>query len=101
MALLAVERFLVEFLRAKDDRFFGAFTLAQLISVGLLLDPLSMAFVLLIIREQTFAVIALATLDGTITPLPVAKTGGHRMSRKHLKAAYDLPDEDFAAVTNY
>lgn len=30
--LLAVERFGVEFLRAKDDRFFGQFTLAQLIS---------------------------------------------------------------------
>ncbi|MFQ5525367.1 MAG: prolipoprotein diacylglyceryl transferase [Thermoanaerobaculia bacterium] len=30
--LLALERFGVEFLRAKDDRFFGQFTLAQLIS---------------------------------------------------------------------
>lgn len=29
------ERFLVEFLRAKDDRFFGTFTLAQLVSVTL------------------------------------------------------------------
>ncbi len=36
LALLAMERFLVEFLRAKDDRFFGAFTLAQLISVAVL-----------------------------------------------------------------
>jgi phosphatidylglycerol:prolipoprotein diacylglycerol transferase len=35
-ALLAVERFLVEILRAKDDRFFGGFTLAQMISVGVL-----------------------------------------------------------------
>jgi phosphatidylglycerol---prolipoprotein diacylglyceryl transferase len=33
IALMAVERFLVEILRAKDDRFFGPFTLAQLISV--------------------------------------------------------------------
>jgi phosphatidylglycerol---prolipoprotein diacylglyceryl transferase len=33
LALLAVERFLIEFLRAKDDRFFGGFTLAQGISV--------------------------------------------------------------------
>jgi phosphatidylglycerol:prolipoprotein diacylglycerol transferase len=32
-ALLAVERFAVEFLRAKDDRFLGPFTLAQAISV--------------------------------------------------------------------
>ncbi|MFP5248041.1 MAG: prolipoprotein diacylglyceryl transferase [Thermoanaerobaculia bacterium] len=31
--MLGVERFLVEFVRAKDDRFFGAFTVAQVISV--------------------------------------------------------------------
>ncbi|HVR96562.1 MAG TPA: prolipoprotein diacylglyceryl transferase [Thermoanaerobaculia bacterium] len=37
LGLLAVERFLVEFLRAKDDRFFGGFTLAQMISLGVLL----------------------------------------------------------------
>jgi phosphatidylglycerol:prolipoprotein diacylglycerol transferase len=33
-ALLAIERFGVEFLRAKDDRFFGQLTLAQLLSLG-------------------------------------------------------------------
>jgi phosphatidylglycerol:prolipoprotein diacylglycerol transferase len=32
-ALLACERFAVEFFRAKDDRFFGEFTVAQIISV--------------------------------------------------------------------
>lgn len=37
LALLAVERFAVEILRAKDDRFLGGFTLAQLISVALVL----------------------------------------------------------------
>ncbi|MEE8139116.1 MAG: prolipoprotein diacylglyceryl transferase family protein [Thermoanaerobaculia bacterium] len=37
LALLAVERFGVEFLRAKDDRFFGPFTLAQAISVAVVL----------------------------------------------------------------
>jgi phosphatidylglycerol:prolipoprotein diacylglycerol transferase len=36
MALLSVERLLVEMVRAKDDRFFGQFTLAQLISVAIL-----------------------------------------------------------------
>jgi phosphatidylglycerol:prolipoprotein diacylglycerol transferase len=36
LALLAVERFGVEFLRAKDDRFFGPLTLAQMISLSLL-----------------------------------------------------------------
>ena len=32
-----VERFVIEFLRAKDDRIFGAFTLAQVTSVALVL----------------------------------------------------------------
>jgi phosphatidylglycerol---prolipoprotein diacylglyceryl transferase len=40
LALLAVERFAVEFLRAKDDRFFHGLTLAQLISVTVLLGLL-------------------------------------------------------------
>lgn len=34
--MLATERFFVEFLRAKDDAFFGDVTLAQMISLGLL-----------------------------------------------------------------
>ncbi|MEE8522783.1 MAG: prolipoprotein diacylglyceryl transferase [Thermoanaerobaculia bacterium] len=38
LALLAVERFLVELVRVKDDRFFGDFTLAQVISVTLLVS---------------------------------------------------------------
>jgi phosphatidylglycerol:prolipoprotein diacylglycerol transferase len=37
VALLALERFGVEFLRAKDDRFVGDFTLAQAISLAVLL----------------------------------------------------------------
>ncbi|MCL7927722.1 MAG: prolipoprotein diacylglyceryl transferase [marine benthic group bacterium] len=37
LALAGVERLVVEFFRAKDDRFFGFLTLAQLISVGLIL----------------------------------------------------------------
>ncbi|HXG45800.1 MAG TPA: prolipoprotein diacylglyceryl transferase [Gemmatimonadales bacterium] len=35
LVIAGVERFLIEFLRAKDDRFFGPFTLAQMVSVGL------------------------------------------------------------------
>jgi len=35
LALAGMERFLVEFLRAKDDRFFGVLTLAQIISLGI------------------------------------------------------------------
>jgi phosphatidylglycerol:prolipoprotein diacylglycerol transferase len=34
LALASIERFLVEFLRAKDDRFFGLLTLAQVISLA-------------------------------------------------------------------
>jgi phosphatidylglycerol:prolipoprotein diacylglycerol transferase len=44
LCLLALERFLVEFLRAKDDRFFGDFTLAQAISVLVLLIAGAMAW---------------------------------------------------------
>ena len=36
LALAGVERLIVEIFRAKDDRFFAGFTLAQLISVGLI-----------------------------------------------------------------
>lgn len=35
LALAGLERFVVEFFRAKDDRFFGMFTLAQMISLGI------------------------------------------------------------------
>ncbi len=35
LAMAGAERFLVEFFRAKDDRFFGVLTLAQMISLGL------------------------------------------------------------------
>ncbi len=37
LVFAGAERFLVEFVRAKDDRFLGPFTLAQLTSVGLVL----------------------------------------------------------------
>lgn len=36
LVLAGAERFLIEFFRAKDDRFFGAFTLAQLTSLALI-----------------------------------------------------------------
>ncbi len=35
LVLAGIERFLVEFLRAKDDRFFGVLTLAQVISLAI------------------------------------------------------------------
>ncbi len=42
LGLLSIERFCVEFFRAKDDRFFGHFTLAQVISVVILLLMLTL-----------------------------------------------------------
>lgn len=42
LALLGVERFLVEILRAKDDRFFGGLTMAQMISVGVVVVAVSL-----------------------------------------------------------
>lgn len=35
LSLAGLERFAVEFLRAKDDRFFGVLTVAQIISLGI------------------------------------------------------------------
>jgi phosphatidylglycerol:prolipoprotein diacylglycerol transferase len=37
MVLAGIERFLIEFLRAKDDRFFGGLTMAQLIALAVIL----------------------------------------------------------------
>ena|SRR5690242_4143586 len=36
LVLAGIERFLVEFFRAKDDRFFGGLTLAQRIALGVM-----------------------------------------------------------------
>jgi len=49
VALFAIERFIVEFFRAKDDRFFGAFTLAQGLSVAIF------AFVLILLLTRRSA----------------------------------------------
>jgi phosphatidylglycerol:prolipoprotein diacylglycerol transferase len=35
MVLAGAERFIVEFFRAKDDRFFGGLTMAQAIAMGI------------------------------------------------------------------
>ncbi|HEX6177385.1 MAG TPA: prolipoprotein diacylglyceryl transferase [Thermoanaerobaculia bacterium] len=43
LVLLGIERFLVEIVRAKDDRFLGPFTVAQLISVILVLIGITLA----------------------------------------------------------
>ena len=56
LILLGIERFLVEIVRAKDDRFFGSFTVAQVISVLLVLVGLG----LILSRAKT--------RDLTVTP---------------------------------
>lgn len=61
LALLAVERFLVEFVRAKDDRLLGSFTLAQMWSV--------VAFVLL-------AVLWLRRRSAALPPSAERRAGG-------------------------
>jgi phosphatidylglycerol:prolipoprotein diacylglycerol transferase len=43
LLMMGVERFLVEFVRAKDDRFLGPFTIAQLISVLLVIIGIVLA----------------------------------------------------------
>ncbi len=45
-SLMAVERFLVEFVRAKDDRLLGSFTVAQLLSVAVVLVLLAIWWLL-------------------------------------------------------
>jgi phosphatidylglycerol---prolipoprotein diacylglyceryl transferase len=44
LIMLGIERFLVEIVRAKDDRFLGPFTVAQLISVILIVVGLGFSF---------------------------------------------------------
>ncbi len=43
LVLMGIERFLVEIVRAKDDRFLGPFTIAQLISVILVIVGIALA----------------------------------------------------------
>jgi phosphatidylglycerol---prolipoprotein diacylglyceryl transferase len=43
LIMLGIERFLVEIVRAKDDRFFGALTVAQIISLLLIVAGLAVA----------------------------------------------------------
>jgi len=52
LILLGVERFLVEIVRAKDDRFFGSFTVAQMISILLVVAG---AAVLAFVRKKRAA----------------------------------------------
>ncbi|HEY7769372.1 prolipoprotein diacylglyceryl transferase [Longimicrobium sp.] len=46
LAMAGVERFIVEIFRAKDDRFFGAISVAQLISLGLVATGLGVLYAL-------------------------------------------------------
>lgn len=42
--LAGIERFMIEFLRAKDDRFFGGLTLAQVISLGIIVVGIAVLY---------------------------------------------------------
>jgi len=53
MILLGIERFLVEIVRAKDDRFFGSFTVAQVISVLLVVGGISLATFTILRRSKS------------------------------------------------
>ena len=67
LALLGVERFVVELLRAKDDRFIGGLTVAQLISVGVVL----VAVWLLLRRRRAAAPVRLSRRHpGPSGPVP-------------------------------
>jgi phosphatidylglycerol---prolipoprotein diacylglyceryl transferase len=59
LILGGIERFLVEIVRAKDDRFFGPFTVAQLISVILIVAGIWLAA-----RSRRDRTIAEATAEG-------------------------------------
>ncbi len=61
LALAGTERFLVEFLRAKDDRFFAGFTTAQAIAVTLILIGVT----LIITRFRDGTPLSSATSDRT------------------------------------
>jgi phosphatidylglycerol---prolipoprotein diacylglyceryl transferase len=69
IALAGVERFVVEIFRAKDDRFFGALTMAQLISLGLVAAGIAGAAHLM--RNRS----------GAAPPPPATATGKARSPR--------------------
>jgi phosphatidylglycerol:prolipoprotein diacylglycerol transferase len=46
--LAGIERFIVEFFRAKDDRFFGPFTTAQMIAIGFML----LGVIIMMVRQR-------------------------------------------------
>ncbi|HYC93217.1 MAG TPA: prolipoprotein diacylglyceryl transferase [Thermoanaerobaculia bacterium] len=56
LIMLGIERFLVEFVRAKDDRFFGGITVAQVISAVLVVAGLTwLAALVVTSRSQTLS----------------------------------------------
>jgi phosphatidylglycerol:prolipoprotein diacylglycerol transferase len=70
LVLAGLERFLVEFLRAKDDRVLGPFTLAQATSVGLILIGLYL------LNRWRGAVAPDAAVAQALTPRPAASSAG-------------------------
>jgi phosphatidylglycerol:prolipoprotein diacylglycerol transferase len=62
LALSGVERFLIEFLRAKDDRFIGVFTVAQIISLA-------------VVAIGVVGVVKLSRPPGTVAPAASPRKG--------------------------
>jgi len=68
LVLAGLERFLVEFLRAKDDRLLGPFTLAQATSVGLVAVGIALLYVW---REKE----AVSLQPSALSPTPAPQAG--------------------------
>ncbi len=56
--LAGVERFIIEFFRAKDDRFFGAFTTAQVIAIAFALGGAAWMYARRNVTPETPGIVA-------------------------------------------
>lgn len=73
LVFAGIERFLVEFVRAKDDRFIGPFTVAQATSVLLVLVGVLLLYVW---RNREAVSLQPATLGGGSKPAPASAPSG-------------------------
>jgi prolipoprotein diacylglyceryltransferase len=67
LVFAGTERFLIEFLRAKDDRILGAFTIAQATSIGLVL--IGLTFMTMWSKKDELRI----PKDSAVSPLPEPK----------------------------
>src|SRR5439155_1761129 len=83
LVLAGAERFLVEFVRAKDDRLLGPFTLAQATSVLLVVVGI---YVMQRLRQPDAAALA-SPVSTTLTPIPARSCGAPSWRRRPGTAA--------------